>query len=73
MLLIALELAFKTADTISTSQIYNNIKNSKVHFYLQQNYKVVTFVCVCVCVCLPFLRPLLRHMEVPSLGVELEL
>ena len=37
---------------------------------------VVVCVCVCVCVCvffIPFLGPLLWHVEIPRLGVESEL
>ena len=42
-----------------TSDAYKNIFNSNFNFFL-------LFV-------LPFLGPLLRHMEVPRLGIELEL
>ena len=34
---------------------------------------LLTCVCVCVCVCVSFLGPHPWHMEVPRLGVKLEL
>ena len=57
---------------------------SACRFLLQMNtkcYQMILCVCVCVCVCLCvcvcvracFLGPQVRHMEVPRLGVELEL
>ena len=50
---------------------YNDIqpRNEKVAFILEG--KSTFFVCVCVF--LLFLGPLPRHMEVPRLGVKLEL
>ena len=39
---------------------------------LLRNY-VLAFVCVCVCACARFLELHLGHMEVPRLGVKLEL
>lgn len=40
MLFIDLELNLQIADAIPTSQIQQQQQNSKVHFYLQQNYKI---------------------------------
>ena len=46
---------------------------SYYHILLREYLRLREVECVCVCVCVCLLGQHLQHMEVPRLGVELEL